>query len=76
MTAFFQSPRLNNLDKWQHDKFIGSEIKSASLMISNLDFGVSGTLCVANLVCNLLIILFILLQQTRTFVNCSASLAL
>lgn len=35
------SPRLNNLDKWQHDKFIGSEIKSASLMISNLDFGVS-----------------------------------
>ncbi|KAI7697386.1 hypothetical protein SSS_07596 [Sarcoptes scabiei] len=28
-------------DKWAHDKFIGSDIKSATLMISNLDFGVS-----------------------------------
>ena len=28
-------------DKWQHDKFVG-DLKSASLMISNLDYGVSG----------------------------------
>ncbi|KAI7697388.1 hypothetical protein SSS_07596 [Sarcoptes scabiei] len=27
-------------DKWAHDKFIGSDIKSATLMISNLDFGI------------------------------------
>lgn len=37
----FQTQQRQLPDKWQHDKFVG-EVKSSSLMISNLDFGVSG----------------------------------
>jgi len=41
--VLLQNPR-QVPDKWLHDKFVG-EVKSSSLMVSNLDYGVSGMFC-------------------------------